>query len=265
MTSHPRTGREYIDHLAASGRYHFTTPEAQAALGISTVAARAALRRLANQAEIATPHRGFHVIVPPEYRRLGCLPPEQFIPNLMKYLGETYYVALLSAAEIHGAAHQRPQRFQVMVAKNRRELICGEVRVQFVARADLARTPTVEMHSPRGRMLVAAPAATALELIGYADQCGGLDNVASVLPELAEVIDPERLLEAARLCPIAWAQRLGYMLELVNKSELAAALTSHVREHAAWIAPLVRTVPMTGAPRVTRWKLAVNARVEPDL
>jgi hypothetical protein len=36
-------------------------------------------------------------IVPPEYRSLGCLSPEQFIPQLMKHLGLEYYVGLLSA------------------------------------------------------------------------------------------------------------------------------------------------------------------------
>ena len=31
--------------------------------------------------------RGFCVIVPPEYRRLGCLPPEQFVLQLMEHHG----------------------------------------------------------------------------------------------------------------------------------------------------------------------------------
>src|SRR5688572_25487187 len=120
---------EYIAALASRGRYHFTTEDAQRSLGISVLAVRAALRRRKVRGEIADPYRGFHVITPPEYRRLGCLPPEQFVPQLMEHLGEPYYVALLSAAEIHGAAHHRPQSFQVMVAKNRRPISCGKVRV----------------------------------------------------------------------------------------------------------------------------------------
>ena len=51
--------------------------------------------------EIAMPYQGFYVIVPPGYRSLGCRPAEQFIPDLMNYLGEYYYVGLLSAAEYH--------------------------------------------------------------------------------------------------------------------------------------------------------------------
>src|SRR5579883_1475975 len=98
---------EFVAGIAASGRHHFTMAEAVRALGGSAPAVRASLRRLKARGEIADPYRGFHVIVPPEYRSIGCLPAEQFIPQLMEHLGEQYYVALLSAAELHGAAHQR--------------------------------------------------------------------------------------------------------------------------------------------------------------
>lgn len=220
---------------------------------------------MGRRGEIAAPYRGFYVIVPPEYRRLGCLPPEQFVPHLMDHLGEYYYVALLSAAELHGAAHHRPQRFQVMLAKNRRPIVCGEVEVQFIARRDLANTPTVEMNTPRGRIRIASAEATALEVIGYADQCGGLDRAAEVISELAESIDPAKLLAAAQHSPIAWTQRLGYLLDLTNHGKLAVALGTHVDTLAPPLAPLVRAKPIKSAARAERWKLAINATVEPDL
>ena len=59
----------------------------------------------------------FH-IVSQEFRDKGCLPASHFIPYLMEHLGEKYYAGLLSAAEYHGAAHQRTQVFQVLVARN---------------------------------------------------------------------------------------------------------------------------------------------------
>jgi len=255
---------QYITSLAAEGRLHFTLAETVARLGGSVPTVRASLRRLKAKGEIAAPHRGFHVIVPPEYRRLGCLPAEQFVPDLMAHLGERYYVALLSAAELHGAAHQRPQAFQVMVKTNRRAIECGAVRIQFVARKDLQRTPVVEKNTPRGVLRVASPEATALELVGYADQCGGLDNVASVLAELAPVLDAGKLLIAARLDPIAWAQRLGYLLDLTENRALGDALAPLVQERAHVFAPLIRAKPKAGADRIERWKLAVNAIAEPD-
>ncbi|MBI5544353.1 MAG: type IV toxin-antitoxin system AbiEi family antitoxin [Deltaproteobacteria bacterium] len=256
---------QFISDLAARGQHHFTTDEPVRVLGASLPAVRASLRRLKAKGELADPHRGFHVIVPPEYRRLGCLPADQFVPQLMAHLGETYYVALLSAAELHGAAHQRPQAFQVMTKMNRRPIECGEVRVQFVARKDLERTPVVEKNTPRGTLRVASAEATALELVGYSDQCGGLDHVASVLAELAEALDAQKLLAAARLCPIAWVQRLGYLLDHAEHSELGDALAPHVMGYSHVVTPLVRAAPRAGAQRIVRWKLAVNAIVEPDL
>jgi len=256
--------RDYLDRLAAGGRYHFTTEEACKALGGTAVAVRAALRRLKARGVIADPYRGFHVIVPPEYRRLGCLPPEQFVPHLMERLGEAYYVALLSAAQFHGAAHHRPQRFQVMVARNRKPLACGEVRVEFIARRDLDRTPVLNVNTPRGTLRVASPEATALELVGYADHCGGLDNVATVLGDLSERLAPEPLVAAARWCPVAWSQRLGYLLDLVGHEALSAPLAKFVSEKASFAAPLVRSRSTKGASRADRWKLAVNASVEAD-
>jgi predicted transcriptional regulator of viral defense system len=255
----------YIVDLAARGRHHFTTEEAAAALGNSVPTARAALRRLKAKGDIADPYRGFYVIVPPEYRRLGSLPADQFVPQLMEHLGEPYYVALLSAAELHGAAHQRPQALQVMVKTNRRAIECGEVRVQFIARKDMESTPIVERKTPRGLLRVASPEATALELVGYADQSGGLDNVASVLAELAPAIDADRLVSECGRSPIAWVQRLGYLLDLTEHRDLADKLAPAVVARAKDVAPLVRAKSRSGAPRDERWRLAVNATVEPDL
>ena len=52
----------------------------------------------------------------------------------MDHLGLAYYAGLLTAAEYHGAAHQRPQVFQVVVEENRPEVSCGKIRVWFIAR-----------------------------------------------------------------------------------------------------------------------------------
>ncbi|MPY86733.1 MAG: hypothetical protein GEU99_02295 [Luteitalea sp.] len=260
-----RRASQFLTDLAARGRHHFTTGEAHAALEVSLPAARAVLRRMKGRGEIADPHQGFHVIVPPEYRRLRCLPAEQFIPQLMEHLREPYYVALLSAAEFLGAAHQRPQVFQVMVRKNRRPIRCGDVRVEFVARKDLDRMPTITRNTPRGTVRISSPETTALELVGYADRCGGLDNVASVVADLFDVIDAAKLADVARLCPIVWAQRLGYLLDLTGHADVANALVEYVQAHAKLAAPLVRRRERARARRDDRWKLAINASVEPDL
>jgi predicted transcriptional regulator of viral defense system len=262
----PLKARQYIGHLAASGRYQFSSAEAQAALAVSAAAANVALNRLAKQGAIASPARGFYVIVPAEYRALGCLPADQFIPALMKTLGMPYYAGLLTAAQYHGAAHQRPQEFQVFLEKRRLAIECGKVRVAFLIRKRLQEVPVQALNTPRGSLLVSTPEATAVDLVGYQHQAGGLDLVATVLSELAEKIDPNKLAAAAATAPVPWAQRLGYLLERIGAADRVAPLKEYVRARSHESALLLPNAP--GRPKLERngdWKLYINTAVETDL
>ena len=254
--------RDVIGDLAASGRYHLTSSEARSALGVSAAAARQALGRLAAKGEIASPARGFYVILPPEYRRLGCLPADQFIPALMEHRRTRYYVGLLSAAQYHGAAHHRPQEFQVVVERNRPAIVCGGVRVAFVARRNLAAVPVKRINTPRGSVVVSTVEATAIDLVGYMHRAGGLDRVAGVLSELGEDMDPERLVEASKSASILWAQRLGHLLEHVGAGDRVVPLKEHVRQRARNYTKLLPGAAGMGAPRSKDWRLLVNASIE---
>ena len=259
----PRT-RNVIADLAARGRYHCTSSELRSALGVSEQAARQALSRCAAKGEIASPARGFYVIVPPEYRRLGCLPADQFVPALMEHMSAPYYVGLLSAAQYHGAAHHRPQEFQVMLRRNRPAIVCGSVRVAFVARKGLAGVPVESFNNPRGTVLVSTVEATAVDLVGYMHRAGGVDRVAGVLAELGEDMDPERLVEASGSASILWAQRLGYLLEYVGAGDKAVLLKKHVRRRARNYTKLLPSSSAEGAARSKDWRLFVNSEVETD-
>ncbi len=269
-----RKARQYVEDLAAAGHHHFVAREAPRALGISAAAAKVALSRLAKRRLIASPARGFYVIVPQEYRALGCLPADQFIPALMKTLNLPYYAGLLTAAQYHGAAHQRPQQFQVFLEKRRLPIACGRVRVAFLIRKRLREVPVESLNTPRGTLLVSTPEATALDLVGYQHQAGGLNQVATVLAELAEKIDPKQLTVAAATAPVPWAQRLGYLLEQVDASEKAAPLKQYVRARARESAPLLANAPKPSNPRRARrdkvvrdrgWKLYVNTDVQREV
>ncbi len=256
--------RDYIDQLASSGRYHFTSREARAALGVSADATKLALNRLAKQSLIASPARGFYVIVPPDYRSLGCLPADQFIPSLLQQKQLTYYAGLLSAAQYYGAAHHRPQQFQVLLEKNRRPIECGKVRVVFVARKRIMEVPTRTFNTPRAEIRVSTPESTAIDLIGYPRHAGGLDNVATILTDLAESMNPALLPEAAASAPLRWAQRLGYVLDLVGASNVAEPLRTYVRDNVSEYTLLAPESPSTSSRRNRNWKIMVNTELEPE-
>ena len=256
--------RDYVAQLAAQGRHHFISTEARTALDVSANAANKALKRLKNQGIIASPEREFHVIVPPEYRALGCLPAEQFIPALMEEKRLSYYAGMLSAAQYYGAAHQRPQQFQVVFARNRRPIECGKLRISFIARKRIGDVPIKEFNTARGTIRVSTPEATAIDLAGYPMHAGGLSHVATVLAELAESISPGLLPKVADTAPTPWAQRLGYLLELVGANEAASALDAYIGANTREYTLLAPGQDSVGE-RDTRWKIIVNLSVEPDL
>jgi predicted transcriptional regulator of viral defense system len=124
--------------------------------------------------------------------------------------------------------------------------------------------PVRSFNTPRGTILVSTVEATAVDLVGYAHHAGGLDQVATLLSELAERIEPQLLAAAVQTAPIAWAQRLGYLLDLVGAAEKADALKKYVRENARDATPLSPASPHENAPRAADWKVLVNATVEAE-
>ncbi len=260
----PRHLAALVDSFQASGRYVLTRDEALAQLGISDGALRKAVQRLVAKGRLAVPRRGFYVIVPLEHRAAGAPPPSSYVDALMRFHGQPYYVGLLSAAELLGAAHHRPQVFQVVTTRQLRPVSAGRGRIQFFGKAALARTPTLEHKTDTGTMRVSTPEATALDLVHYLEASGQLGHVATVLAELAEVMDARRLVEAAKVAEFPVAQRLGHLLSVVGPPALVEPL-------AAWIdAERPRTValrtdrPARKASRDPRFRVLVNERVEAE-
>ena len=172
--------------------------------------------------------------------------------------------ALLRDKFPQSAAHLRPQEFPVVVEKNRPSIVCGAVRVAFVARRNLAAVPVESFNNPRGTVVVSTVEATAVDLVGYMHRAGGVDRVAGVLSELGDEMDPKRLVEACGSASVLWAQRLGYLLGHVGAGENAALLKEDVRRRARNFTKLLPGASAEGAPRSKDWRLFVNASIEAD-
>ena len=101
----------------------------------------------------------------------------------------------------------------------------------------LGRRRSGTRFTPRGSVRVSTAGATALDLVGYVQGAGGLDRVASVLLELAEVLDPIQLVDAAKGSSVLRAQRLAYLLEQVGARDITGPLNEYVRDRARRITP----------------------------
>ena len=251
------------DLLLSQGRTSFTLAEAKSMLDRDDDAVRKGLARLARKKEIFSPSRSFYVVIPPEYRLWGTVPAAHFVDPLMRFLDRTYYVALLSAAEMHGAAHQAPQVFQAMVDQPLRDRDFGRVRLRFFTSAHVIDAPVERRNVPTGTVRLATRELTAVDLVEHPGNSGGIDNVATILTEL-EQLDGKLLAEAAATGPRSVARRLGWLLTFVG----ADVDFDPLRDLAA-VGEGEPTDLRAGAPRrgaVDRaWHVRVNVEIQPDL
>jgi len=266
MSRNGKALADFVDALQASGRYSFRREEARRELGGSEPAFRAAARRLVERRRLAVPRRGFFVVVPVEHRGAGSPPASWFVDDLMAHLGRPYYVGLLSAAALHGAAHEQPQEFQVVVGEPLRPSRVGRTRIRFVTKRKLAATPVTSVRTETGSMKVSTPEATALDLVAYCRLAGHLGNVATVLAELSEKLDAGELRRAAEAgAEMPSVQRLGHLLDLVGEETLAESLARLVAEMKPRPVPLRPDRPRGRGNADPRWRIFVNEKVAVDV
>jgi len=252
----------FVDTLQAKGRYTFTLTEAMGADERSPVALEAALRRLKQKGRIASPRRGFYVVVPVEYREAGCPPANWFIDDLMRFLGQPYYVSILSAAAIHGAAHQQPMLFQVVTDRPTRPARAGRVRIGFHMGRHVGQVPVAEIQTETGSMRVSTPEATAFDLVRFAPSAGHIGNAIKVLHELVEKIDPQALAPLADLYAVSDVQRLGYLLERLGEKRLADPLSDWLKDRRYRPILFAPGQAKGDAPFDPRWRVIPNEIIE---
>jgi len=255
-----------IKQLLKQGRYSFSLSEIGAALGKRGPALNLALQRLRKAGWIAPISRGFYLALDVQHQDLGMLDPAWFVDDWARFMQmRNYYVGGLSAAALHGAAHQRPMQFQVFGDRQVRAVKQPNLSLITFYKKSTGQTPIVKMKSAAGYFNVSTPEATAFDVVAYHRCCPSLDHAATVLVELAEVIHPKRLAELARIR--AWRpglQRLGWLLDYVNWPEKAASLHAALQRQSMKLVPLESRLPTEG-PRSERWQIVENTDIQPDI
>ena len=260
--------RDWALELPAKGRYTFTTTEARSYQDrISAAGTAAALGRAEADGIIVSPIRGFHVVLPLEDRGVGTPSWRLFLDPLMAHLHLPYYVGLLTAASIHGAAAQAAQVVQVVVPRSRRSVTVGRLAIEFIVRRTAERAPVELLTTPSGRVRVATPEVVALDLVRYPGHAGGWGNVLTVLRDLAPTVRRSGMRKALAVEPATpELQRLGHLLGRVGAHDVAAVLADELRTRRTTWVPLVPGAAVTpaGAERDSQWRVVVNVPVEAD-
>lgn len=256
---------ELVCKFESLGKTCFTHDDLKK-LNLSPNELKMSIYRLRKNRKIETAVSGFYVIIGAQDLSMGSPRPEDFISQLACFWKSQYYIGLLSAAKWHGSSHQVSQVFQVVLQKQKRNLKIGKYCFDFVTKSTFPKENWIEKRNSKTSQLnISSPELTAFDLIYYINQAGGINNVATVLRELFEVISHKKFSKTVDLpFPISVFQRLGYLLDLLNLESFSTLIYSKVKNEAT---NYVRLVPSSqdDATRNEKWKLYINYKVEPDL
>ena len=238
ISSHDRTLSAWTTSLLATGRVVFSCDEAADALGVSHGAFLDAAERLQHQQRLISPRRSFYVIVPPQFHAWGAPPPSWYIDDLMRFESCFYYTGLLKAAELHGATHQAITEFQVVADKRLPRIQAGRSPIVFYYRKKITEVSQgiQDRKTATGHMKVSSPELTALDLLRYPHAVAGLDNIATVLTDLADRLDAEKLAVLSKAFKKPTRQRLGRLLEWLGHMDRTSPLyTALSTQRIGWI------------------------------
>jgi len=251
----------YLEH----GKYTFTYEEISKQFSLSDTAISLQLLYYSRKKRIFQIRKGFYSILTPENSAGGILPFDLFVDSLMKHLNKPYYVSLLSAAALHGAAHQKPMvDFVISQTPAPRSIINKKMKLFFVSKKSWEQSGIVQMKTRTGYINVSSPELTAFDLVVYSSKFG-INRVATILQELYEVMKPAALKRIAETQETAAIQRLGFILDrIIENEKLTNVLFKILENRKVFPVPLSIKKPKNGEI-AEKWKIIINMQIETDL
>ena len=258
---------DWVYEQEIRGNYTFSQEEVVAALRDKSQGnIKTTLARLTKRGRLQSVYNGFYVIVPIHYQLKGIVPPTYYIDNLMQYINKPYYISLLSAAAMHGAAHQRSMCTQIMTVPPRKNETRKNPLLDWNYRQTIPTEFLLSKNAEMGILWVSSLELTAIDLVQFAHNIGGYQRAATVLAELCVELNIEELVAILPYTTIATIQRLGYLLEYVlEESHLANELYSKVSQQNQFKSILLDTKqPKNQNNRPNRWHVNANVEIEID-
>jgi predicted transcriptional regulator of viral defense system len=224
------------------------------------------LSRQVSRGRVQSVYRGFYVIVPVQYQLKGVIPPVYYVDDLMDYVGKPYYVGLLSAAAMHGATHQRAMKTQVMTVLPRIKASGKNSLLDWSYRQQIPEAFIVKKNAEIGMLCYSGPELTAVDLVQFASHVGGYQRAATVLAELMDSVNVERMYGLMPFTSVTTIQRLGYLLEhVLLRQNQADVLFQVLKTQGSWNSILLSNDQnrRAGAP-ANRWHVNGNIDIEVD-
>jgi predicted transcriptional regulator of viral defense system len=265
--------RDWILELPKRGRITFSTDDIHRQFpDRNKHTIKNVLLRLVENGKIQSVWHGFYVVVPIEYELKGIVPPVVYIDQLMNYLQKDYYIGLLNAASFYGAAHQQPQEFTVIIGgKNLRDKLKNGVKINFVSKKEIPHVFVRKLTAKTGYVSVSSSELTAFDLLFYQKEIGGLSRAGTVLNELVEEMDFDKITpDFLRLFPSTVIQRFGYLLdEVLEQGDRAKILLKKTKQagikfRKTLLKPEIQTGDLLEYEQNGIWKIIINEEIEID-
>ena len=260
----------WIEGRLAKGRYSFALDDVRLYFSEhSEIANKFALKRVVDKGKILSIYKGYYIILPPEYKGKGVLPPSYFLDAFMRFLNRPYYLGLLNAAAYHGSSHQQPQEYFVVTSfPVLRSTKKKSLKINYISVNNFPAKLLQQHKTEAGYINVSNIGLTASDIIQYEKRIGGINRAATVINELAENMAIDEFNQELLLHSHHSAlQRLGYILEVIcNKKELADSLFEKMKEckFKLFRVPLKSSLDTKKRSSDNRWKIIVNTDIEID-
>lgn len=257
---------DFINGVRVQGRHAFGLEEIKSAFTLSDKAINQALFRLKKKKRIVQIRKEFYAIISPEYAKQGMVPVSLFIDDLMKSLDRRYYVGLISAAALHGAAHQQPMEYFVVIEKPAlRDIKSKKVKINFYVKKEWQEEDIMQVKTDAGNIKVSSPELTGLDLLYY-QKSTGLNRTYTILQELITEMKAASLAKTAKQYPqTAAIQRLGYLLDCeLHEQRLGDALLKVLNDRKYFPVRLAANKSKEGEMH-NKWKIIKNTLLEGDL
>ena len=261
---------DWINQQLSIGKYSFTLAYLHVNMqDRSYDSIKLALKRLVDKNKIVSMSKGFYIIIPPAYQNMGILPPTMFMDDLMQYLKRPYYVSLLSAASLHGAAHQQPQlSFVCTTLPSMRNTNKKGIQISYISKRTFPESHLVRKKTESGYVYLSDPILTCIDLINYYKIIGGFNRAATVINELAEEISEIDIThDILQLAPNATIQRLGYLWEFVSDQATLANALFKIMKESSYSFKAYKLNPSRDSQKQinrNRWNINVNTKIEID-
>ena len=253
----------YINALVDVNKYTFTFSELRKQFHLSDNSLLQGLFRYKKKKKIIQIRKEFYGILVPHIAMNGRLSYFEYLDDLMKSLDKNYYVALLNAAALHGAAHQQPQVVYIFCVPPIPRNIKSS-NLFFLSKSSWKQEFIIQKKTSTGFINVSSPELTALDLCSYIWKFG-VNRVTTILIELHEEMKPSLLKKVVKEYDNASSiQRLGYILENFTENEkLINSIFVALQKKKTYYVPLSPKKERKGIYN-HKWKVIVNVQIEPD-